>query len=134
MEVLKTWLSTWPGWGDTQLTMGQLQLLPNRAGLFLMDRQQKSWQKDLQGNVECLLRLGFRLLLCGDWSQRLPQLQNWIEEQSARGLAPVFGCRPHRERILQGQGRLEKIPLPGLPLYRLDLWVEFTKYWEAEDV
>ena len=59
----------------------------------------------------------------------LMELQQWIQRQSAEGLAPVFGDEPVRERIYARKGRLQKTNTAGTASYCVELTAEFVKHY-----
>ena len=53
--------------------------------------------------------------------------QQWVQEQSVKGLAPVFGDKPHRESIIAQNGQLFSAENEGTALYMIQLSVQFIK-------
>ena len=53
--------------------------------------------------------------------------QTWIQEQSVRGLAPVFGDVPQAEKITAGNGEIYSASDEGWALYVIRIQVSFTK-------
>lgn len=59
-----------------------------------------------------------------DW---LMDFQEWVQEQSVRGLAPAFGDIPQREKITAQNGVLFDATGEGLATYMVQLSVQFVK-------
>lgn len=57
----------------------------------------------------------------------LMDFQEWVQEQSARGLAPVFGDLPRQEKITAQNGVLYSAEDEGLATYMVQLSVQFVK-------
>lgn len=53
--------------------------------------------------------------------------QEWVQEQSARGLAPSFGDKPRRERITAQNGQMFTADPEGTALYAIQLSVTYVK-------
>lgn len=131
LETLRLWLQSWPGWEEMVLRLDGLEQRPGCAGLYPQGLEQRQWQKDLQGNVLCRLRLHLRLRLCTEdpegWAGKLLRLQQWIMTERP----PVLGCLPQQEQVAAQKGRLVKSAGPGLWLYELPLWADYTVYREV---
>lgn len=132
LEILRSWLLTWPGWEGMTLGLDGMDQRPGCAGLYPQGLEQRMWQEDLQGNVLCRLRLHLLLRLCTEdpegWAGKLLQLQQWILQQSP----PALGCLPHKEQVAAQKGRLVKSAGPGLWLYELPLWADYMMYREVQ--
>lgn len=55
--------------------------------------------------------------------------QRWVQEQSARHLAPTFGDEPVGERIQAQNGVLYAADEEGTAVYMVQLSIRFTKYY-----
>ena len=53
--------------------------------------------------------------------------QEWVQEQSVRGLAPAFGDKPLRERIAAQNGQLYSADAEGTALYMIQISVNYIK-------
>ncbi len=130
LEIMGAWLQRFPGWDGT-LHMDTTGPLPG-AGLFPGGLEEVSRQENLLGQVTVHNRLHFTLhrLVPGpgdrqaDW---LLALQQWVQQQSAQGLAPTFGDRPQSERIRAERGKLSAAPQPGTVRYTVHLTVDYVK-------
>ena len=65
-----------------------------------------------------------RATLNADW---LMGFQEWVQEQSVRGSAPVFGDVPRSERITAQNGVLYGTDAEGTAIYMVQLSVQFVK-------
>lgn len=53
--------------------------------------------------------------------------QEWVQEQSARGLAPAFGDKPRLEVITAQNGQLYSADAEGTALYMIQISVTYIK-------
>ena len=65
-----------------------------------------------------------------DW---IVDLQEWVQEQSATGAAPVFGDDPRAERITAQNGTLLQADGEGTGVYVVQLSVQFIKKFKGEN-
>lgn len=63
----------------------------------------------------------------------LMDFQEWVQEQSAMGLAPVFGDIPRREKITAQNGVLYEATGEGVATYLVQLSVQFIKEFKTTD-
>ena len=59
--------------------------------------------------------------------------QEWIQEQSATGKAPVFGDDPKQEVIRAQNGVLYAAEDEGTAVYMIQISVQFTKRMEVDN-
>ena len=59
--------------------------------------------------------------------------QEWVQEQSVTGAAPVFGDVPRDERIKAQNGVLYAADDEGLATYMVQLSVQFKKKFEVKN-
>lgn len=137
LEKMTAWLQTFPLWQEESLSVDYVDALPGNAGLYPEGLEQVSRREDVLGNVTVENRLHFVLyrVTAGQQdnrenSQWLLELQSWVQQQSAAGLAPSFGDVPHRERISAQKGKLKAASQTGTGKYAVNLTVEFTKQYE----
>ena len=62
-----------------------------------------------------------------DW---LLDLQKWIQEQSIRKQAPIFGDEPKTETISAQNGKVDAADEEGTGVYSVQLSIEFTKIYK----
>lgn len=112
--------------------------IPANGGLFPSGLVEVSRKTDLFGNVTVTNQYNFGLYYVfekapGDGAGAavnagwLMDFQEWVQEQSARGLAPVFGDTPNREQIAAQNGVLYEAQDEGLATYMVQLSVQFIK-------
>lgn len=136
LEKMVQWLKTFPLWDDAKLHIDYLAAEPENAGLYPQGLEEVARREDVLGNVTVLCRLHFMLYRrtfgqqdSGENSTWLLQLQQWVQSQSALGLAPVFGDAPEKERIRAEQGKLQKARQTGTGLYAVAITAEFEKHY-----
>ena len=56
--------------------------------------------------------------------------QEWAQEQSATGAAPVFGDAPQNEKIIAQNGVLYEADGEGTATYMVQLSVQYVKKFE----
>ena len=132
MEEVKNWLMSFPGWGELALHLDSLPAQPGNAGLFPKGDTLLERKKDLLGGVRCRYARQFLLLItaCDCKEPWLLQLQDWVQRQSALGLAPVFGDEPEQEYIRGEKGALKERTAAGSAVYTVTLTAEFVKKFE----
>ena len=131
MEKMQQWLRSCPGWED-RLSVDVTEPAPGNAGLFCEGLEERSRQTDILGNQQILCRYRFTLYRrTGRDAENavwLLEFQNWVQTQSALGLAPRFGDIPHLERLQAQKGTLKDRSQTNL--YAVTLTAEFTRIYE----
>ncbi len=133
LEKMQQWLVSYPGWAET-LQMDAIEFAPGNAGLFCDGLEERSRQTDVLGNLQITCRYRFTLYrrVSRDGEQAdalwLLEFQNWVQRQSALGLAPCFGDVPHQERMQAQKGALKDRGQTGL--YAVTLLADFTRVYE----
>ena len=137
LEKLKTWLATYPGWEDDKpFFVDDAAPKPGCVGLFPQGLEQVSLRRDITGGQKAACRYRFYLYRASALEENqeenarwLLDFQNWVEAQSAGGLAPHFGDVPQEERLRAEGGSLQKTGKLGSGLYALTLTAEFTRIY-----
>ena len=137
LEKLKTWLATYPGWEDDKpFFVDDAAPKPGCVGLFPQGLEQVSLRRDITGGQKAACRYRFYLYRASALEENqeenarwLLDFQNWVEAQSAGGLAPRFGDLPQEERLRAEGGSLRKTGKLGSGLYALTLTAEFTRIY-----
>ena len=115
--------------------------IPNTAGLFPSGLQEIRRRMDITGAGAVENQYNFALYarfpkpteedaqatMNASW---VMDFQEWVQEQSMRGLAPTFGDYPRNERIVAGNGELYSASDEGTALYVIRISVSFTKTFE----
>lgn len=118
--------------------------IPANGGIFPSGLVEVSRKTDLLGNTAVTNQYNFGLYYVfekapgddagaavnADW---LMDFQEWVQEQSACGLAPVFGDVPRQERIMAQNGVLYDARDEGLATYMVQLSVQFVKIFPTTD-
>lgn len=113
--------------------------LPNSGGLFPSGLVEVSRRTDLLGNVEVRNQLNFALYTTlekyedgTDNAEWQLAFQEWVQAQSARGLAPTFGDDPRAESVSAQNGQLYSADAEGTALYVIQLNAVYVKRFEKE--
>lgn len=133
IQVLKDWLRTFPQWPQAPFLTDSTQ--PDTVGLFPRGVEVVSRRRDVLGRqvLSCRLTLELGRVCSRDEAaaQWLLQLQDWVLEQQARGLAPRLGEDP--QGICLEKGKLQALRGQGAALYTASLTAEFTKIYEETE-
>lgn len=137
LEKLKTWLATYPGWEDDKpFFVDYSTPKPGCVGLFPQGLELLSLRRDITGGQKAACRYRFYLYRASALEENQEEnarwvldFQNWVEAQSAGGLAPRFGDLPQEERLRAEGGSLQKTGKLGSGLYALTLTAEFTRIY-----
>ena len=115
--------------------------VPDNAGIFPAGLVEVARERDLLGNVTVTNQYNFALYAVlakapGDDAgatfnaEWLMGFQEWVQTQSALGLAPTFGDRPRWESMQAQNGQLYSAEDEGTALYVMQITVQFIKeYW-----
>ena len=137
LEKLKAWLKTYDGFpNDYQVDF--TDSVPSNGGIFPSGMVEVSRRKDVFGNVTVENQLNFGIYWVFTKSpfddegsnfnaEFVMDFQKWVQSQSAQGLAPTFGDRPNRERIMASNGALYAADEEGTGTYMVQLSVSFIK-------
>lgn len=143
---LRVWLSRAPALAGVEHFCIDAAPAAPGAGLAPQGVQVVARRQNLLGGtaLRCRARFAVRLVLPfvpGDDAQalqnaqRLLELRQWIAQQSAARMAPVFGDEPENETLRAEAARLESRPgagSEGTAVYAVTLTAEFTERWPAE--
>ena len=113
--------------------------VPDNGGLFPTGMVEVSRRTDITGStyeVENQLNFALYTVLAkspgddavatfnAEWQMGF---QQWVQEQSVRGLAPTFGDKPLMERITAQNGQLYSADAEGTALYMIQISVNYIK-------
>lgn len=118
--------------------------IPANGGIFPSGLVEIGRKTDLLGNVTVTNQYNFGLYYVfekapgddegaavnADW---LMDFQEWVQAQSVRGLAPVFGDVPRQEQITAQHGVLYDAEDEGLATYMVQLTVRFIRKFPTTD-
>lgn len=143
LERIREWIAAFPEFDilgafqvdyTDRVNPGTGSIFPN--GLVEIERR-----KDIVGNISVTNQYNFGIYcvfekdpgddVCAtinaDW---VMGFQEWVQEQSALGLAPVFGDEPENETISAQNGVLYEIN-EGVGTYMVQLTARFMKKYEV---
>lgn len=138
LEKLRQWVMSFPRWEDESLLyIDYTGAVPGNVGLYPAGLEEVSRTEDVLGNVTVLCRYRFSLYRVSSGQEDgtinalwLMDFQNWVRDQSLRGLAPAFGDDPAKEQIRAEKGRLKNGSQTGTGVYCVELTAEFVKVYE----
>ena len=145
LEKLRSWLATYEGYdilGDFKIDY--TGHVPNVGSLAPSGLVEISRTSDIFGNITVENQYNFGLYYVlekapgddtgatvnADW---IMDFQEWVQEQSVTGAAPVFGDVPRDERIMAQNGVLYEATDEGLATYMVQLSVRFKKIFEVKN-
>ena len=135
LEALRGWLQEFSGLEQVQWHVDALPAQPENAGLYPLGQEVLERKTDLLGTVFCRCRQRFSLLLTllpgQEPAARLLALQQWVQAQSAMGIAPRFGDDPAQEHIRAEKGMLKERTAAGSAVYAVTLTADFVKVFEG---
>lgn len=145
LEKIRVFIGSYPGFDILQsFQVDFTDQIPANGGIFPSGLVEISRKTDLLGNTTVTNQYNFGLYYVfekapgddagaavnADW---LMDFQEWVQEQSARGLAPIFGDEPRQERIMAQNGVLYAAEGEGLATYMVQLSVQFVKVFRTTD-
>ena len=143
LEKIREWISTYPGAERLQdLWVDYYASAPDNGSIAPAGLVEVSRNEDILGNiiVENQYNFGLYYVLTkateddagatanAEW---IMGLQQWVQEQSVRKLAPTFGDEPATERILAQNGALYDASEEGTATYIVQLTINFKKFYEV---
>lgn len=140
-EQLLQWLARCPALAGIDLRVDDLPPAAGTGALFPKGVEQTDRWQNLLGQVtarqkmQLVLRLNLPFVpgdaeLTAQTARRLLELQTWVAEQSAVGLAPQLGnADPAQETLTAGAARLEQANDEGSAVYTVTLTAHYTMKW-----
>lgn len=142
LDAMRGFVASYPDFdvlGDMQIDY--TDHVPNSAGLFPSGLVEVDRRRDILGNVESDRQANFALYAVFEKSPDddagatynagwLMGFQEWVLDQSARGLAPHFGDVPERERMAAQNGQIYESDAEGWAMYAIQISASFTKRFE----
>ena len=145
LEKMRDFVGSYPG-ADilSEFRIDYTDQIPSNGGLFPSGLVEISRRSDILGNATVTNQYNFGLYYVfekapgdgagaavnADW---LMDFQEWVQEQSALGLAPVFGDVPRQEKLTAQNGVLYDAEDEGLATYMVQLSVQFIKIFPTTD-
>lgn len=145
LEKIRTFVKSYPGSDSFRdFRVDYTDQIPANAGVFPSGLVEISRKTDLFGNTAVTNQYNFGLYYVfekapGDdagatvnanW---VMDFQEWVQAQSVRGLAPVFGDVPQQEKVTAQNGVLYEAQDEGLATYMVQLSVRFIKKFQTTD-
>lgn len=145
LEKITTFVRSYPGADILRdFQIDYTDQIPNNGGAFPSGLVEISRKTDLMGNVTVTNQYNFGLYYVffkapgdgagaavnADW---IMDFQEWAQERSALGEAPVFGDRPGEERVTAQNGVMYAAESEGTATYMVQLSVQFVKYFPTTD-
>ena len=135
LEKMRAFVASYPDHDIlARLDVDYTDKVPNAAGLFPSGLVEVSRTRDILGDVTVENQLNFALYTTlekyedgTDNAEWQLAFQQWVQEQSALGLAPTFGDEPRTERIQAQNGQLYSADEEGTALYAIQISVNYTK-------
>lgn len=142
LEKVKAWLETWERFSELrEFQVDYTDQIPDNGGLFPSGLTEVNRKSDILGNVTIENQLNFAIYYVFEKAggddigaennqEWVAAFQNWVQEQSARGLAPAFGDVPNREIITAQNGVLYDASAEGIGIYMVQLSIRYLKRYE----
>lgn len=145
LEKIRDWLKTYPGYNILdKFLVDFTDQIPSNGAIFPSGIVEVERRSDIVGNVTVTNQYNFGLYyvflkppgddagatINADW---IMDFQEWVQEQSVTGAAPVFGDAPRDERIKAQNGVLYAADDEGLATYMVQLSVQFKKKFEVKN-
>lgn len=136
LERIRSWISTYPATDRLRSLTIDYYAPRQEDGIQPAGLEEISRREDLLGGITVVnqYNLGLFYVLDGDTADGgeanavwILGFQQWVQEQSIRRLAPVFGDEPAAERIQAGNGALYARDENGTATYVLQLTAQFQK-------
>ncbi len=144
LEKLKRFIERYDEYDILQhFRVDYIDRVPSSGAIYPAGLVEVSRSSDIVGNMMVNNQYNFSIYYCfekadgddigaainADW---VTGFQEWVQEQSATGQAPVFGDVPHEERISAQNGVLFETD-QGTATYMVQLSVTFIKKYEVEN-
>ena len=144
LEKLRAWLGTYPGYDIlSAFRCDYTDQVPSSGAVFPAGLVEIARREDILGNVTVEAQYNWGLYYVfektpgddaaatvnADW---VMNFQQWVQEQSVRGLAPRFGnVDGERETMRAQNGALYTAEEEGTATYMVVLSAQFKKYYEV---
>lgn len=145
LQRMKEWIATYPGYNILEsFSVDFVDKIANSGGIAPGGLVELNRTEDVIGNVTVQNQYNYGIyarfykntcddagaIVNADW---VDDFQKWVQEQSVRNLAPVFGDDPQSERIQAQNGMLIENDAEGTGLYLIQLSAQFTKHYEVSE-
>lgn len=146
LEKIRDFVKSYPG-SDIFLDfhVDYTDQIPFNGGVFPSGLVEVSRKKDILGNATVTNQYNFGLYYVFEKSPGddagaevnanwVMDFQEWVQEQSIIGAAPIFGDDPKSEKIVAQNGVLYDADEEGTAMYMVQLSVQFIKNYKEENV
>lgn len=145
LEKIRDFVKSYPGADILRdFQVDYTDQIPSNGGIFPSGLVEIIRKTDVLGNTAVTNQYNFGLYyvfekapgddtgatINADW---VMDFQEWVQEQSTLGLAPVFGDVPRSEKITAQNGVLYDADDEGLATYMVQLSVQFVKEFKTTD-
>lgn len=145
LEKMRGFIESYPSFNIlSQFRVDFTDQIPGNGGIFPSGLVEISRKEDVLGDVTITNQYNFGLYyvfakvpgddtgatINADW---LMDFQEWVQEQSATGQAPVFGDVPKQERIMAQNGALYDADDEGAATYMAQISAQFVKIYKNTD-
>lgn len=143
LERIRKWMSTYPGAGRMRdMKVDYFSPNPDNGSIDPSGLIEVSRSEDILGNVTVENQYNFALYFvflkdpgddqgATDNATWLMDFQRWVQEQSIRKLAPIFGDVPEMESIKAQNGALYAADEEGSAIYTVQISINFIKQYEV---
>lgn len=143
LEKIRTWLDTFPGSDRVaDMQVDYYESDPQNGSIAPAGLLEINRSEDILGNITVENQYNFALYYTfpkatdddagstenAEW---LISLQEWVQEQSLKRAAPVFGDVPKAEQIKAQNGCIYNVTEEGVAEYMVQLSVNFKKIYEV---
>lgn len=143
LEKVREWIKTFPKFSViSEFSVDYTDQIPANGGIFPSGLVEISRTEDIIGNITVENQYNFGLYyvftkspeddigaaLNADW---IMEFQKWVQEQSVRGIAPVFGNTGEKEKAVAQNGVLYEADGEGVATYMVQLSFNFKKKYEV---
>lgn len=145
LEKIRSFVKSYPG-SDIfrNFHVDYTDQIPFNGGVFPSGLVEVSRNRDIVGNATVRNQYNFGLYYVFEKSPGdddgaaenagwVMDFQEWVQEQSVLGAAPVFGDDPKSEKITAQNGVLYDADEEGTAMYMVQLSVQFIKNYEEEN-
>ena len=139
LEKVKEWIATFPSYSIlSDFQVDYTDQVPSNGGIFPNGLVEVTRRKDILGNVTVTNQLNFGIYCVFEKAPNdnvgatinqewIASFQDWVQEQSVKGLAPVFGDSPKTEVITAQNGELYDTTDEGWAMYMVQLTIQYVK-------
>lgn len=145
LEKITSFIRSYPRWDILRdFQVDYTDQIPANGGIFPAGLVEIRRKADICGNVTVTNQYNFGLYYVfekvpgddagaavnADW---LMDFQEWIQQESISGNAPVFGDVPREEHVTAQNGVLYSAEDEGLATYMVQMSVQFIKLFQTTD-